>query len=429
LEKTTDQLRERSLDNHPSKDILGAKGRELKGKKIVLCVTGSVGAVRCSEIARELMRQGAEVFAVMSPMAQKIIHPYLLEWATGNQVVTELTGKIEHVALAGKYSAKADLILVAPATANTIGKIACGIDDTSVTSVVSTAFGSQTPILIVPAMHGSLYNHPIVKENMEKLRALGVRVMESRIEEGKAKIAGTEEIVDTVIRMLLNKRDLSGKKVLITAGATLEHIDSVRVITNKSSGKMGIAVAKEALSRSAEVTLIYGLGTAVPPHDAKVVKVETTEQMLEAVISELKSKKVDLMIATAAAADWMLKKPFSGKISTHTRTKLSLELKPTPKIINEVKKISSDTFLVPFKTEYNLSDEQLIDLAYKRMKQTKADLIVVNDVARQGVGFEVDTNEVFIIDSDKKVVHVPLSSKQEAARHIIDEISRKLKNK
>ncbi|MEA2089700.1 MAG: bifunctional phosphopantothenoylcysteine decarboxylase/phosphopantothenate--cysteine ligase CoaBC [Thermoproteota archaeon] len=417
------------MNIHPSKDILGAKGNELKEKKIVLCVTGSVAAVRCPEIARELMRLGAEVFAVMSSMAQKIIHPYLLEWATGNEVVTELTGKIEHVALAGEHPNKANLIIVAPATANTIGKIACGIDDTPVTSVVSTAFGSEIPILIVPAMHESLYRHPIVKENIEKLRALGVEVMKSRMEEGKAKIAETEEIVEKVIRQLTMEKDLSGKKVLVTAGATLEHIDPVRVITNKSSGKMGVAVAKEASSRGAEVTLIYGLGTAVPPKDAKVISVETTEQMLKAVVSELKSKKFDVMIATAAVADWTLKKPFSRKVSTHARTKLTLELKPTPKIIDAVKKVSTDTFLVPFKAEYNLSDEELIDLAYERMKEAQADLIVVNDVARPSVGFEADTNEVFIVSPNREVVHVPLTSKQKVAQRLLDEISEKWKNK
>ena len=144
---------------HPSKDIVQTEGTELKEKRIVLCITGSVAEVQCPEIARRLMRHGAEVFAVMSPMAQKIIHPYLMEWATGNPVVTELTGKIEHVALAGEHDNKADLILVAPATANTISKVASGIDDTTVTSVASTAFGSKIPIIIVPAMHESMYRH------------------------------------------------------------------------------------------------------------------------------------------------------------------------------------------------------------------------------------------------------------------------------
>lgn len=159
----------------------------LKGRKVALCVTGSVAAVESSEIARELMRHGAEVYVVMSSMAQKIIHPYLMEWATGNSVVTELTGKIEHVRLTGEFPDRVDLVLVAPATANTIGKIASGIDDTPVTTVVSTAFGSTIPIMIVPAMHESMYRHPIVLENIKKLQSLSVEFIgpENRRRKGK----------------------------------------------------------------------------------------------------------------------------------------------------------------------------------------------------------------------------------------------------
>ncbi|MDH5783830.1 MAG: bifunctional phosphopantothenoylcysteine decarboxylase/phosphopantothenate--cysteine ligase CoaBC, partial [Candidatus Bathyarchaeota archaeon] len=197
---------------HPSKDIMQTRGAELKEKRIVLCITGSVAAVQCPEIARQLMRHGAEVFAVMSPMAQKIIHPYLMEWATGNPVVTELTGKIEHVALAGEHDNKADLILVAPATANTISKIAAGIDDTTVTSVASTAFGSKIPIVIVPAMHESMYKHPILDENIKKLKGLGVVFVGPRIEEEKAKIAETEEILEVVISKLSASKDFDGMK-------------------------------------------------------------------------------------------------------------------------------------------------------------------------------------------------------------------------
>jgi len=311
---------------HPSRDIMQTRGTELKEKRIVLCITGSVAAVQSPEIARQLMRHGADVFAVMSHMAQKIIHPYLVEWATGNPVVTELTGKIEHVALAGEHDKKADLILVAPATANTISKIASGIDDTTVTSVASTAFGSKIPIVIVPAMHESMYRHPILDENVKKLRALGIEFVGPRVEEGKAKIAETEEIVEAVIRKLSASKDFAGKKILVTAGPTLEYIDPVRVITNKSSGLMGVEVAREALLRGAEVTLIYGPGTATPPDEARVVSVERTKEMYEAVVSELKSQKYDAVIATAAASDWALGKPFDYKVSTRKTSTLKRKL-------------------------------------------------------------------------------------------------------
>lgn len=414
---------------HPSKDIVGTKGEELKDKRIVLCVTGSVAAVQCSEIARTLMRHGAEVFAVMSPMAQKIVHAYLMEWATGNAVVTELTGKIEHVALVGEHPKKADLVLVAPATANTISKIACGIDDTTVTSVVSTAFGSNTPIIIVPAMHESMYNHPILTENIEKLKALGVEFVDPRIEEGKAKIAETTEIANVVMHKFAVEQDFSGLRVLVTAGHTVEYIDPIRVITNRSSGKMGIAIVEEALNRGAQVTLVYGLGRATPPLDAHVIFVETTEQMREAVVSELKLKKYDALIAVAAAADWTVKKPFSHKVSTHKLHSLDLKLKPTKKIIDDVKKASPKTFLVAFRAEYKLSKKELIESAYKRLLEANADLIVVNDVGKKGVGFGTDTNEIFIVDREKKVVHVPLALKREVATKILDVVNEKVKPK
>lgn len=405
---------------HPSKQIIGTQGNELRSKRIVLCVTGSVAAVQSPEIARAIMRHGAEVFAVMSPMAKKIVHPYVLEWATGNEVITELTGKIEHVALVGEHSLKVDLVLVAPATANTISKIACGIDDTTVTSVVSTAFGSNCPIIIVPAMHESMYNHPILIKNVKGLKALGVEFAGPRFEEGKAKIAKTEEIVDAVIRRLTVRQDFSGLNVLITAGATLEHIDPVRVVTNKSSGKMGVAIAEEALSRGAEVTLVYGSGTEAPPSRAHVLRVESTRQMHEAVVSELNSRKIDLVVAVAAAADWALEKPFSYKVSSHELRSLDLKLKPTAKIIDSVKKVSPRTFLVAFRAEYRLPKKRLIESAYERLLKANADIIVVNDVGKKGVGFATDTNEVFIIDKKKSIVHVPLAKKREVARKILD---------
>jgi phosphopantothenoylcysteine decarboxylase/phosphopantothenate--cysteine ligase len=415
------------LSTHPSKNIIGTEGTELKGKRIALCVTGSVAAVESPEIARALMRHGADVFTVMSLMAQKIIHPYLMEWATGNAVTTELTGKIEHVALVGEHTLKVDLVLVAPATANTISKIACGIDDTTVTSVASTAFGSDCPIIIVPAMHESMYNHPILTENIRKLKDLGVEFVGPRIEEGKAKIAETKEIVHAVVSRLTVRQDLCGLKVLVTAGATVEHIDPIRVLTNRSSGKMGIAMAEEALSRGAEVTLVYGLGSAIAPSRAKLISVKTTEQMHEAVLSQLKSRKYDVMIAVAAAADWTPEKPYSYKISTHQLNSLNLKLRPTAKIIDSVKKVSPRTFLVAFRAEYRLPRQGLIESAYKRMQEAKADLIVVNDVGKKETGFGTDTNEVFIVDKNKKAVHVQLAKKREVAKRILDAVKSKIR--
>jgi phosphopantothenoylcysteine decarboxylase/phosphopantothenate--cysteine ligase len=381
-----------------------------------------VAAVKSPEIARELMRHGAEVYSVMSAMAQRIIHPNLMEWATGNHVITELTGKVEHVALAGDRQVKADLVLVAPATANTISKIACGIDDTPITSVVSVAFGSNIPIIVVPAMHESMYRHPIVAENIEKLKSLGVEFVGPKIEGGKAKIADVEDVVNAVIRRLTYSRDLLKKKVLVTAGPTLEYIDPIRVITNRSSGKMGVAIAEEALRRGADVTLIYGRGTVSPPAGVRVINVETTEEMYNALMEELSSQKYDIVIASAAAADFAPEKPFERKISTRAASELILKLKPTPKIIEAVKKLSPKTFLVAFKAEYMLSDEEIVESAYKTLKASNADLIVANDVGRRGAGFDADTNEVFIIDKERNVIHIPLTTKREIAKKLLDNI-------
>ncbi|MEM2875924.1 MAG: flavoprotein [Candidatus Bathyarchaeia archaeon] len=193
-----------------SKDIVGTKGTELKGRRIALCLTGSVAVAKAPEIARELMRHGAEVHVFMSPSAQRLISSTLMEWATGNPVVTEITGAVENVAMCGSHAGKADLVIVAPATANTIGKIAAGIDDTCVTTLVSTALGARIPILVAPAMHESMYNHPLVVENIGKLKSIGVLFVGPRVVEGKAKIAGVDEVVESAIRVLREPNSLRG---------------------------------------------------------------------------------------------------------------------------------------------------------------------------------------------------------------------------
>src|SRR5881397_1675256 len=192
--------------SHPSKDIISSKGRELAGRKIALLVTSSVASFKAPEVARELMRHGADVYAVISPATEKLVGADLLEWATGNPVVTKLTGQLEHITLAGNSPGKVDLVLVAPATANTIGKMASGIDDTPVTTVAATAIGSRIPVVIAPAMHEPLYDHPLVQENVQRLKKIGVEFVEPEILEGKAKIASTGKIVGAVVaRLSANK--------------------------------------------------------------------------------------------------------------------------------------------------------------------------------------------------------------------------------
>jgi len=345
-----------------------------------------------------------------------------MEWATGNPVVTELTGAVEHIALAGSHPGRADLILVAPATANTIGKMAAGIDDTPVTTLLSTALGTGIPVILAPAMHDSMYRHPIVRENLDKLRSLGVYLVGPRIVEGKAKIAETDEIVESVIRVLRKPKDLLGKRVLITAGPTLEYIDPVRIITNRSSGKMGMAIATEALRRGAEVTVIYGPGTAPPPFGARVINVETTEEMRNALLKELKDGRYDIVIAAAAVSDWSPERKYDYKLPSKSMPEVTLKLKATPKIVESVKQVSPKSFLIAFKAVYNLPVEDLIELGYEKLREINADLIVVNDVGSEGAGFTTDTNEVYIIDRERNVVHIPLSPKIIVAEKILNSI-------
>ena len=393
--------------------IHATKSKKLLGKKIVLAIPGSIAAVECVKLVRELIRHGAEVHAVMSESAQKIIHPYAMEFATGNKVVTEITGFIEHVELCGEHDKKADLVLVCPATANTISKIACGIDDTPVTTVVTTAF-AHTPIMIAPAMHATMYEHPIVRENIEKLKRVGVEFIGPRFEEGKAKVASIEEIIYHVIKKL-HKKDLTGKKVLITAGATREYIDPIRFITNKSSGKMGVALAEEAELRGAEVTLIKTKGS-VSSFVENQIEVETVEEMLQAIESELKSREYDIVILAAAVGDFTPKEKAQKKIKSGKE--LILELVPTPKIIQRVKEIAPDVFLVGFKAEYGVGEEELIAQARRQIEKAKSDVVIAN---RGEVAFGSEVNEAYWITRES-YEKLPLMSKRELAEKIWDRL-------
>jgi len=399
---------------HHVKLIHATKSRKLVGKKIVLAIPGSIAAVECVKLARELIRHGAEVHAVMSESATKIIHPYAMEFATGNPVVTEITGFIEHVELVGDHENKADLVLVCPATANTIGKIACGIDDTPVTTVVTTAF-AHTPIMIAPAMHSSMYEHPIVVENIEKLKRLGIEFIGPRFEEGKAKVATTDEVVYRVIRKL-HPKTLEGKRVLVTAGATREYIDPIRYITNASSGKMGVAMAEEADFRGAEVTLIRTRGSA-PSFVDRQIEVETVEEMLRAIEDELRGRKYDIVILAAAVSDFRVKNKADVKIKSEKG--LTLELEPTPKIIDRVKELQPDVFLVGFKAETGLNEEELIEAARKQIKRAGSDLVVANTLQ----AFGSDENEVLLV-AKEGVKKLPKMDKRELAERLWDEIER-----
>lgn len=399
---------------HPSKEITGNEGSELEGRKIVLCITGSVAAYRAIDLARLLMRHGADVYPVMTEStASVLLSPEMMKWATGNDVVTKLTGNLEHIMLAD-YG-MSDLIIVYPCTANTIGKMANGIDDTPVTSVLSVALGSKIPIVIAPAMHEAMYENKFIQQNVQKLRG-HVIFVDPAIAEGKAKAAEPEQVLDVAISTL-SGGPLSGKRVLVTAGSTVEYIDPIRVITNQSSGKMGIAIAQEAERMGASVTLVYGHGSQGPAN-GRVIKVSTSEEMHDAVVAEL-SKKYDIVVMAAAVADFMPAKRLEKKIDTRAG-KIELPLVSTRKIVDEVKKRSKDTFLVAFKADHNVSESALVDRAYKKLQECNADLVVANDLGKKGSGAGSDMNEVFIVDRKKSVVHLPLESKVMIARKLLE---------
>ncbi|MFL6355278.1 MAG: bifunctional phosphopantothenoylcysteine decarboxylase/phosphopantothenate--cysteine ligase CoaBC [Nitrososphaeraceae archaeon] len=424
-------------EHHPSKDITAIEGNEIEGKKIVLCITGSIAAYKAIDLSRMLMRHGADVHCVMSEMAaSELLTPDMMKWATGNHVVTKLTGDLEHVFLAD-YN-MSDVIIVYPCTANTIGKIGNGIDDTPVTSVLSVALGSKIPIIIAPAMHQSMYDNPFIKENICRLKNQGIEFLEPLISEGKAKVAHPEQ----VLKLVLNKFDkrsnsrvfsLYDKNVLVTAGSTVEHIDPVRVITNLSSGKIGNAIAKEASNRGAKVTIVYGHTTAtqypLDSSDLEVIKATTTEEMYNTIISELSSKTYDIAILAAAVTDFTPEGKKSNKIDSRI-DRLSLSLIPTTKIIDRVKHISkNDIFLVAFKAEYNISDLSIVEKAYQKLKECDGDLIVANDIGREGSEAGSDNDEVLIVDRRKKVIHLPLQNKKDIARKLLDIIAESIEAK
>ncbi len=404
---------------HPSLDIVGSDGTELAGKKIVLCISGSVAAYKAIELARLFMRHGANVTCVASKAATNLIKPSYFKWATGNEVITQLTGDLEHIKVAD-YK-QSDLIVVYPCTANTLGKLANGIDDTPISTVLSVGLGSKIPIVIALAMHEAMYENPAVTKNIEFLKKKVDFIAPSFVE-GKAKAAEADQVLDFVLKKFGSSPILRGKKVLLTAGPTIEYIDPVRVITNQSSGKTGVLLASELVSAGAKVTFIYGPGTKPPPKGAKVIRVETSQEMLNAVRKEMK-QKFDIVILAAAASDYTLEKSSKTKIKSD-REKMVLKLRRIPKIIDVIKKIQKDVFLVGFKAETNLAREKLISMSRKKLRESKADLIIANDV---GLKYKrnPDYNNVIIVEP-KKAVQSGWKEKTEIAKFIRKELEKRI---
>lgn len=395
-------------------------GTELSGKKIILCVAGSVAAYKAIELARLLMRHGADVNCVASDAVTKLIQPDYFKWATGNSVITKLTGKMEHVALAD-YK-KSDCIIVYPGTANTLGKLANGIDDTVISTVLTVGFGSKIPILMALAMHQAMYENSAVLRNIEFLKDK-IEFIEPKISEGKAKAAEPEDVLDYVLDRFGRSSVLSGKNILITAGPTMEPVDTVRVLTNQSSGKTGISLAKEMISAGARVTLVYGSGTEKPPKGAKVIPVKTVQQMFDAVKKELKAKKFHIAILSAAPADYTTI-PVKYKIKSD-KPSMIIKLQKAPKIIDDVKKIQKEIFLVGFKAETDISRQKLVELARKKLKESNSDMIIANDVGKK-YQKNRELNQILVIDKFGKITDSGRKRKEEISKFIRKQIEKKL---
>lgn len=406
--------------NHPSLDIVGSHGVELSERKIVLCVAGSVAAYKAIELARLLMRHGADVTCVASDAVTKLVQPDYFKWATGNKVITKLTGELEHIRLAD-YN-QSDLIIVYPATANTLGKLANGIDDTPISTILTVGFGSKIPILMCLAMHASMYDNAAVKRNIEFLKNK-IEFFTPQMIEGKAKASEPEDVLEYVLRKFGFSSILKNKKVLMTAGPTIEYIDPVRVITNQSSGKTGVLLASELISSGANVTLIYGPGIEKPPNGAKIIRISTSEEMFNVVKKEM-GKKFDIVIMAAAVSDYTPENPSKNKIKS-TKNKIKISLKKAPKIIDQVKKYQKNIFLVGFKAEANISKNELILAAKKKLNESDANMIVANDVGSIRYRKDTGSNEVLIIDSGK-VISSGWIKKEKIARFIRKEIERRL---
>jgi phosphopantothenoylcysteine decarboxylase/phosphopantothenate--cysteine ligase len=347
----------------------------LEGANVALGVSGSIAAVKTVELAHELRREGASVKAVMSDSARGIVHPWSLEYATGNDVVTEITGRVEHVEFCGR-DGWADVLLLAPATANTVGKVAAAVDDTPPTTCATTALGAGLPVVVAPAMHEPMYDHPGVLEAIERVEAWGVPFVDPRIEEGKAKIA-TEEAIVLATARAVGDRPLDGRHVVVTSGATSERIDPVRTLTNRASGRTGRAVAKGCYVRGADVTLVHD-GPDVPY--ATVRRAESAADMTAAV-REAAEAGADAVVSAAAISDYTVETSETKLRSGRERT---LNLEPTPKLIDTVREAHPDLPVVGFKLETDGDDEALTSAARETLERAGLAFVVANDASVLG---------------------------------------------
>lgn len=389
----------------------------LSNFNVLLGVSGGIACYKSCDIVSRLKKLGAGVDVVMTSHATEFVSPLTFETLSARRVVvdmfdTDRQWEVEHISLAKK----ADICVIAPATANVIAKLADGIADDMLTT---TCLALKCPIIIAPAMNTNMYDSPTVRDNLKKLRRRGVIVVdpiEGRLacgDSGKGKMAEPAKIIDEVIYRLLPKRDYEGKKVLVTAGATRENIDGVRFITNRSSGKMGIEIAKEVVKRGGEVVLVKGLvQVEVPKYINKVISVESTAQMYDAVMANYSD--CDMIIKAAAPSDYRPVKEIRQKLKGD---EITLHLVKNPDIAKAVGQVKEHRKLIIFAAE----TQNLYTYAKDKLVEKNADMVVANDVTEEGAGFDVDTNVVTLIKRNGMRKNYPIYSKSKVAGIILDE--------
>ncbi|HUT55019.1 MAG TPA: bifunctional phosphopantothenoylcysteine decarboxylase/phosphopantothenate--cysteine ligase CoaBC [bacterium] len=390
----------------------------LTDKEIVLGITGGIAAYKVPELTRMLLKQKARVTIVMTRNAERFVSPLSLQVLTNRAVITDLfeverPGQISHVETADR----AALLLIAPATANIIAKLAHGIADDALSTL---ALACRAPVLIAPAMNVNMWNHPATQANVKTLKERGIYFVGPAAGElacgweGKGRLAELDDVVEEAA-LVLSPKDFAGKKVLVTAGPTREFIDPVRYISNRSSGKMGYAVARVGRRRGAEVCLISGPTALRPPPGVRVINVMSARQMYDVSLKE--ADKADIIIKASAVADYRPITEVSQKIKKGS-DKLSLELTENPDILAQMGRRKKDQILVGFAAETS----SLVQHADKKLHEKNLDLIVANDVTRPGAGFDSDTNIVLIIDKHGRKAEWPRMPKLEVADHLFDRI-------
>jgi phosphopantothenoylcysteine decarboxylase/phosphopantothenate--cysteine ligase len=398
------------------------------GKRVALGVTGGIAAYKAAEILRGLQRAGCIVRVAMTKRACEFITPLTFRALSGSHVIVDdyapdNPDPIAHIT----FSQTVDLLLIAPATANIIAKFANGVADDFLTS---TYLASNAPVIIAPAMNTTMWNHPATRRNLERLRADGVRVIEPDAGEmacgtfGPGRLSEPERIVAAALAVLRETdsrvaRDLAGEKVLITAGATREELDPVRFLSNRSSGRMGFALAEAAKARGADVTVVAGATSAESPGGVKVVRALSAEEMRDAVMKEMRSATV--FIAAAAVSDYRPAKRAESKIKK-TDGSLTLTLEQTPDILAQVSAARQNGLLV---VGFAAETDNVIENARSKLERKRLDAIVANNVAREGAGFDKGTNIITIITRGQSApIELPLMSKLDAAHRILDAIIR-----